>query len=164
MNKTVFGKNVYAVGGNPEAAAVSGINITRRSSACSVSVDSSSPSQVSWKPPAREVRPTTMETGRARCHRVLRRRWSFHHRWCGNGQWCHCRCHHLQFHQLRPYVHRGESLLAEHHQGCDHRIGGIVRYPQVRPEEVVSSLFHACEAGAILPLFASGKYQQYWIS
>ncbi len=29
LNKTVFGKNVYAVGGNPEAAAVSGINITR---------------------------------------------------------------------------------------------------------------------------------------
>jgi len=27
--KTVFGKNVYAVGGNPEAAAVSGINITK---------------------------------------------------------------------------------------------------------------------------------------
>ena len=29
LNKTVFGKNVYAVGGNPEAAAVSGINITK---------------------------------------------------------------------------------------------------------------------------------------
>ncbi|MGE4583015.1 MAG: galactose/methyl galactoside ABC transporter permease MglC [Sphaerochaeta sp.] len=29
LNKTVFGKNVYAVGGNPEAAAVSGINITQ---------------------------------------------------------------------------------------------------------------------------------------
>ncbi len=29
LNKTVFGKNIYAVGGNPEAAAVSGINITR---------------------------------------------------------------------------------------------------------------------------------------
>lgn len=27
LNKTVFGKNVYAVGGNPEAAQVSGINI-----------------------------------------------------------------------------------------------------------------------------------------
>lgn len=29
LNKTVFGKNVYAVGGNPEAATVSGINITK---------------------------------------------------------------------------------------------------------------------------------------
>jgi methyl-galactoside transport system permease protein len=29
LNKTVFGKNIYAVGGNPEAAAVSGINITK---------------------------------------------------------------------------------------------------------------------------------------
>ncbi len=29
LNKTVFGKNIYAVGGNPDAAAVSGINITQ---------------------------------------------------------------------------------------------------------------------------------------
>ena len=29
LNKTVFGKNVYAIGGNPQAAAVSGINIVR---------------------------------------------------------------------------------------------------------------------------------------
>jgi methyl-galactoside transport system permease protein len=28
LNKTVFGKNIYAVGGNKEAAVVSGINIT----------------------------------------------------------------------------------------------------------------------------------------
>lgn len=28
-NKTVFGKNMYAVGGNPEAAKVSGINVTK---------------------------------------------------------------------------------------------------------------------------------------
>ncbi len=28
LNKTVFGKNIYAVGGNPEAAQVSGINIS----------------------------------------------------------------------------------------------------------------------------------------
>jgi methyl-galactoside transport system permease protein len=29
LNKTVFGKNVYAIGGNPQAAQVSGIDITR---------------------------------------------------------------------------------------------------------------------------------------
>ena len=29
LNKTVFGKNVYAIGGNPQAAAVSGIDITK---------------------------------------------------------------------------------------------------------------------------------------
>jgi methyl-galactoside transport system permease protein len=29
LEKTVFGKNVYAVGGNPQAAAVSGVNIVR---------------------------------------------------------------------------------------------------------------------------------------
>ncbi|MBP6102285.1 MAG: galactose/methyl galactoside ABC transporter permease MglC [Leptotrichiaceae bacterium] len=28
-NKTTFGKNIYAVGGNPEAAKVSGVNVTR---------------------------------------------------------------------------------------------------------------------------------------
>jgi methyl-galactoside transport system permease protein len=28
-NKTTFGKNLYAVGGNPEAAEVSGVNVTR---------------------------------------------------------------------------------------------------------------------------------------
>jgi methyl-galactoside transport system permease protein len=27
-NKTIFGKNVFAVGGNPEAAAVSGVNVS----------------------------------------------------------------------------------------------------------------------------------------
>lgn len=27
LNKTVFGKNIYIVGGNPEAAKVSGINV-----------------------------------------------------------------------------------------------------------------------------------------
>lgn len=29
MNKTVFGKNIYAIGGNREAAKVSGVNVTR---------------------------------------------------------------------------------------------------------------------------------------
>ena len=28
-NKTIFGKNLFAVGGNPEAATVSGVNVTR---------------------------------------------------------------------------------------------------------------------------------------
>lgn len=28
-NKTVFGKNIFAIGGNPEAAAVSGVNVSR---------------------------------------------------------------------------------------------------------------------------------------
>ncbi len=28
-NKTTLGKNIYAIGGNPEAAAVSGVNITK---------------------------------------------------------------------------------------------------------------------------------------
>ena len=29
LNKTVFGKNIYIVGGNPEAAKVSGINVSK---------------------------------------------------------------------------------------------------------------------------------------
>jgi len=29
FNKTAFGKSLYAIGGNPEAARVSGINVTR---------------------------------------------------------------------------------------------------------------------------------------
>ena len=29
LEKTVFGKNVYAIGGNPQAAQVSGVNIVR---------------------------------------------------------------------------------------------------------------------------------------
>ena len=29
LSRTVFGKNVYAIGGNPQAAQVSGVNIVR---------------------------------------------------------------------------------------------------------------------------------------
>ncbi len=37
MNKTTFGKNVYAIGGNVNAAKVSGINVVRTSSSCTPS-------------------------------------------------------------------------------------------------------------------------------
>ncbi len=59
-NKTRFGKNIFAIGGNPEAAKVSGVNVALNllddlmpSPACST------PSAACWKPVVSARRPIT---------------------------------------------------------------------------------------------------------
>ena len=134
LEKTVFGKNVYAVGGNPQAAQVSGVNIARTliavyalagamygiagvlEGARTVARPVAMASCTSWTPslPAWWVACPQPAASAGERHRRRRAR--------------------VQRHQLRPDVHRHQPVLAADHQGRDHHRRRRLRHGQVRSD------------------------------
>lgn len=121
-NKTRFGKNIFAIGGNPEAAKVSGVNVALNLLMIYALSGVLTHSVVCLSGPYRLCNEQPRLHVRAGCHRSLRRRWRIVQRRCGYGSGRGHRCYHLHRNQLWPDVYRREPLLAVHHQGRDHHL------------------------------------------
>ena len=117
-NKTRFGKNIFAIGGNPEAAAVSGVNVTLN--LIGIYVLSGVFYAFGGMLEAGRIGSATNNLGFMYELDAIA---GVVQRWRGQGGGRGDGRHHLPAAELRPVVHRGEPVLAVHHQGRHHRAG-----------------------------------------
>ncbi len=132
-NKTRFGKNIFAIGGNPEAAKVSGVNVALNLLmiyalsgvfyAFGGMLEAGRIGSATNKP--RLYVRTGCDCGLRGWRRLLQRRRGYR---AGRGD----RCDHLHRYQLRPDLHRCEPVLAVHYQGCDHHLRSCPGFTEVR--------------------------------
>ncbi|CAI2450739.1 Galactoside transport system permease protein mglC [Serratia entomophila] len=136
-NKTRFGKNIFAIGGNPEAAKVSGVNVPLN--LIMIYALSGVFYAFGGLLEAGRIGSATNNLGFmyeldaiAACvvgGRVLRRRGGYG---AGGGD----RGDYLHRHQLRADLYRHQPLLAVHYQGQHHHLRGGAGLAEVRQEEV----------------------------
>ena len=133
--KTRFGKNIFAIGGNPEAAKVSGVNVPLNLimiyalSGVFYAFGGLLEAGVSAAPPITSALCTSwMPSPPAWWGRLLRRRVGT----VGRGD----RGDHLHRHQLRPDLYRHQPVLAVHYQGQHHHLRRGAGLVEIRQEEV----------------------------
>ena len=135
-NKTRFGKNIFAIGGNPEAAKVSGVNVAVNlvviyalagvfyafGGMLEAGRIGSATNNLGFMYELDAI--AACVVGGFVCRR------------CGNCRGCDHRRTYLHADQLWFDLHRCQPLLAVHHQGRHHHPGGSPGLHEVRQEEV----------------------------
>jgi methyl-galactoside transport system permease protein len=130
-NKTRFGKNIFAIGGNPEAAKVSGVNVALN--LLMIYALSGVFYAFGGMLEAGRIGSATNNLGLCTNWMRLQRAWSA---FPSAAAWVRARrgdrCDHLHRYQLRSDLHRREPVLAVHHQRRNHYLRGCAGFTEIR--------------------------------